>query len=311
MGPRPWGRESLQIPLRTPGPSPQCAGDGTHPTGTYPASAGRRRQLQGCGKAQRALLRDIRKAGQAKGVQPLLELVMRHRAEFGETFSRRFCLASLPGCPPAIPLYERAFGPLSPFERERYQALHAELNRDYPQAGVHWQCCLEHLQAASGGVQEPLTEALIHRHIAELATLDVPRIAIDHLEKSLKVDPDDKPTYLHLIKLYERLEEAKTAQIWLNRALEQYPKDPEVLILAMQSAQRRKAFKQVVAYAKTLLDIDPINRQARRFLLEAHLAHARKLLKSKNPGRPRRSWPSPANWIPSAAMPPCSISKVC
>jgi hypothetical protein len=238
-------------------------------------------KLKGYGKSQLALLKDIQKAAQSGGARPLLEAVLRHRAELGEAASRRFCLAALAGCPDAIPLYERAFGRLAPFEQYRIKALHAEEEQNYPLASQHWHHCIALLKQAPKDQQEPLMQALILRHAAKLAEQEVPDLAIDCLEQSLELDPDDKASYLKLIGLFEQYEEPKAGQSWLDRALKQYPKDPDVLLLAMQSAHRRKAFKKVEGYARTLLDLDPINSQARRFLLEAHLGHARKQLKSE------------------------------
>lgn len=238
-------------------------------------------KLKGYGKSQLALLRDFQRAAQSRGSRPLLEAVLRHRGELGETVSRRLCLAALVGCPDAIPLYERAFGKLPPFEQHRIKALHAEEELDFQRASQHWYACIDRLKNAQAGRQELLTQALIYRHIAELAEKEVPELAVDCLAQSLELDPEDKASYLKLFQLCEENEDHKTGQSWLNQALDHYPKDPDVLLLAMQSAQRRKAFKKVADYAKTLLDIDPINSQARRFLLEAHLGHARKQLKSE------------------------------
>lgn len=238
-------------------------------------------QLRGWDKARRTLLRDLRQAGRSKAPRKLLEQLVRHQAELGSALCRRYAQALLPGCPDAMPIYERSFGALTAFDRARYKALHAEARQDYPTACQHWEDGLAQLRNGPAAARDPLTEALIYRHMASLAEHDVPDIAMDYLAKSLEQDPQDKPSYLALIRLSERQEDPKTAQVWVERALRHYPGDPEALLLAMQSAHRRKAYKQVAAHARTLLAIDPINSQARRYLLAAHLAHARKLLKSQ------------------------------
>ncbi|BBA35869.1 uncharacterized protein sS8_3937 [Methylocaldum marinum] len=239
--------------------------------------------LKGYGKKELALLQDIQKAAQAKGMRPLIEAVLRHRSELGEWASRRFCLAALVYAPEAIPLYERAFGKLTPLEQYRIKALHSEEIRDFPLASRYWQEYTILLKNAPAGRNEPLTQALIFRHVAHLAEKELPELSIECLEKSLELDPDDKPSYLRLIGLLEQFDDAKAALSWLDRAVKRYPRDPEVLLPAMRAAQRRKAFKKVANYAKTLLEIDPINSDARRLLLEAHLGHARKQMKSKRP----------------------------
>ncbi|WP_026611020.1 tetratricopeptide repeat protein [Methylocaldum szegediense] len=238
-------------------------------------------KLKGYGKKELALLREIQNAAQAKSARPVLEAILRHGTELGEAESRRFCLAALVESPEAIPLYERAFGALTPLEQCRIKALHAEAIHDHPKASRYWHEYIELLKSAPEGRDEPLTQALILRHVADLAEKVVPELAIEFLEQSLELDPDDKATYLRLIGLLELFDDAKAALSWLDRAVKRYPKDPEILLPAMRAAQRRKAFKKVANYAKTLLEIDPINSDARRFLLEAHLGHARKQLKAR------------------------------
>lgn len=238
-------------------------------------------KLKGRGKADRELSRDLRKAERGPGTRPLFDQVLRHRARLGETASQRACLAALSGCPEAIPLYERAFGPLSEFEQHRIRALHAEAEQDYYRADRHWRACIDNSKHTPAGAEDRLTPALIFRHIAGSVEMEMPGRAARYLEQSLDLDPEDKASYLKLIELYDRVEDPKAAQACLARALEHYPQDPEVLVLAMQSAQRRKAYKQVAAHAGRLLEIDPINSRARGFLLEAHLGHARKQLKAQ------------------------------
>lgn len=262
---------ALAAPPVTPGQGPSLP----------PRQQAVRDRLAGLTKPQLALLRDLERADRSHSARPLFDAVIQHRSELGDGPARRFCLALLVGCPEAIPVFERAFGPLGEFERQRLWALHQEERQDHPAACEHWRGCLELLQRAPAAEQEPLSQALIYRHIAELAEADVPFFAGDCLEKSLALDPDDLAAHLKLIRLAEHDGEPKRARSWLERALKQFPKDPEVLVLAMQSAQRRQTYKKLAGYAKALLAIDPINRQARRFLLEAHLGHARKQLKAR------------------------------
>lgn len=236
--------------------------------------------LNGYGKARANLLRDAHKTIAAKSPKSQLEAALKYRAELGAEASRRFCLAVLIAYPEGIPLFERAFGKLTPFETHRIRALNAETQGEPPVASRHWQRCVEELRQRPEGRREPLTQAAIHRHVATMAAGPAPDVAIEALEQSLELDPDDKPSYLQLIALHEELGEPKPAQAWLDQFLARLPRDPEALALAMKSAHRRKAFKKAAGYAKTLLEIDPINSPARRFLLDAHLGHARKQLKS-------------------------------
>ncbi|MEI6413103.1 MAG: hypothetical protein WCP34_02435 [Pseudomonadota bacterium] len=235
--------------------------------------------LNGYGKVQISLLRDIQKAAVAKTSKPLLDTVLRVRAELGEEICRRFCLAILVSYPDGISLFERSFGKLTAFETHRIHALHAEQAGAFRQARRFWSQCLTEIKQRPKGQQESLTQAAIMRHIAVMPGESDMKVNIDLLVGSLDFDPDDKATYLALIDLGEKLDEPKLVQTWLDKLIKRYPLDPEALLMAMRAANRRKVFKKVAGYAKTLLKIDPINSQARRFLLEAHLGHARKQLK--------------------------------
>lgn len=236
--------------------------------------------LNGYDKTRVNLLRDAQKAVAAQAPKPLLETALKYRAELGEAASRRFCQAALIAYPEGIPLFERAFGKLPPFEAHRIRALNREAEGDPATASRHWTRCIDELRRRPEGQREPLTQAAIHRHVARMAAGPVPELAIEALESSLELDPDDKQSHLLLISLHEKLDDPKAAQAWLDQLLKRFPRDPEALAMAMKEASRRKAFKKAAGYAKALLEIDPINSQARKFLLDARLGHARKQLKS-------------------------------
>jgi len=229
-------------------------------------------KLNGYSKAQLALLKDVNKFGGDAKPRQIFNAVLNHRESFGESVTRRMCLSLLVGFPEGMDLYQKAFGKLSPFEHKRLYALHEETAMEYPQAAILWRDAIN-LLAKEG---ESRDQALIFRHIADLAMKEAPEVAIDALENSLALDPDDRVSYLNLIRLHEQSDADKEAQEWLDKALKRFPKDVDLLALAMQATSKRKAFKKAAGFAKTLLEIDPINVPARQFLLDAHLGHARK-----------------------------------
>ena len=231
-------------------------------------------KLNGYGKAQLNLLKDAKKFGPDSNPRQVFNAVLNHRESFGESTCRRVGFSLLVGFPEGMDVFQKAFGKLSAFERHRLFALHEESQQYYAEAANHWEAAIDEL--AKQPERGRLDGALIFRHIAELAQNIVPPIAIDALEKSLGLDPDDQPTYRLLIRLCEETDADKEAQEWLDKGLKRFPKDVELLTLAMQVASKRKAFKKAAGFAKTLLDIDPINSAARQFLLDAHLGHARK-----------------------------------
>ncbi len=172
--------------------------------------------LNGYDKARANLMRDAHKAIAAHSPKAQLEAALKYRAELGAEASRRFCLAVLVAYPEGIPLFERAFGKLTPFDTYRLRALNAEVEGEPSVASRHWQRCAEELRQRPEGQREPLTQAAIHRHVAAMAAGPAPDVAIEALEHSLHLDPDDKPSYLQLIALHEELGEPKLAQACLD-----------------------------------------------------------------------------------------------
>jgi hypothetical protein len=99
---------------------------------------------------------------------------------------------------------------------------------------------------------------------------------------SLYHDPDDRESYVKILQYYERQEqETDTYKEWLDKSIKKLPNDVELLGLATKAAMRNKAFKKATQYAQALLKIDPVNTFAKQVLFTSHLAHARKLIKSK------------------------------
>lgn len=257
----------------------QASPDGPELTayfGLAPKQLALMNKANGYGKIQLNLLREAKKAIINPVPRLSFETVLNNRELLGESASRRFCHAALVDYPAGINVFERAFGKLSMFERQRIQALHEEAQGYYPDAAHDWGECIKTLAKRPEHERDKLDEALIYRHIADLATGPVPQIAVDALERSLALDPDDKESYLALIKLCVTLNDSKATQEWQEKGLKRFPKDVDLLLLAMYDASRRKAFKKAAGLAKALLDIDPINSQARQFLIDAHIGHARK-----------------------------------
>ncbi len=202
----------------------------------------------------------------------LLELVIKNWQFFGKEKSRQFCLALLPHYPTGIKIYEREFGSLSSFEKNRILALSSEQD----EADKYWRKCIKYLKQEQNN---ELKIAFIYRHLVELAHNK--ENIISDLEASLLYDPADKNTYLKLAKWYEHKGELKSYHKWVDTALKHLPKDPDILLLGMASATRKKAFKKAVKYAQTLLKIDPINAKARDCAVASHISHAHKLIKTK------------------------------
>ena len=218
----------------------------------------------------------INKVIKPQSNKALLEIVIRNWQFFGKEKSSQFCLALLPHYPRGIKIYEREFGSLSSFEKNRIFAIRSEQIGDIDEADKYWRECIKYLEKEQNN---GLKIAFIYRHLVELA--ENKENIITDLEASLLYDPADKNTYLKLAKWYEDEAELKPYYKWVDTALKQLPTDPDILLLGMASATRKKAFKKAVKYAQTLLKIDPINAKARDCAVASHISHARKLIKTK------------------------------
>ena len=243
--------------------------------------------LSGTDKASLKLAAELRALAGREAVPALFRTVTTNLRAFEQGLAQRFCLALLPYYRQGIGSYEKLFGGLSEFERERINALAEEVDREYEAAARHWRKCAAMLE--KGKDQDSrLRAALIHRHVVDLAVRDGEDLAspmcLDWLEKSLELDPEDKATYLSLLRIYRSIPEKsaeKDYKRWLDAAVARFPEDSAVLAEAMGAAIARRSFKKAAGFARTLLRLDPINSTARRVLINAHLSHARKQVRAE------------------------------
>ncbi len=238
--------------------------------------------LKGWNEKQINIITIVNNAIKQKNNKTLLDIVIKNWQFFGKEKSSQFCLALLPHYPRGIKVYEREFGSLSSFEKNRIFAIRCEQIGDIDEAYEYWRKCIKYLEKEQ---KSELKIAFIYRHLVELVEkygefFDNKEV-ITYLEKSLLYDPADKSTYLKLAKWYEHKGELKPYHKCVDTALKQLPKDPDILLLGITSATRKKAFKKAVKLAQTLLKIDPINAKARNYAVASHISHARKLIKTK------------------------------
>lgn len=213
----------------------------------------------------------------------IFETVIANREFFGES-SRSFCQALLPSYLEGWRQFEKTFGSPSPFEKEQIHALANEHQEQFLIAERHWRRGVAILTEQANVGDNALKAALTLRHLVELAVTD--KISgnnmAEDLEDSVQLDPSDRGTYLSLIRYYQTVkDDQKACHQWIDKAVEHFPQDNEFLLLAVEAANQRKAFKKAAHFAQTILKFDPINAKARQVLVASHLAHARKLMKSE------------------------------
>ncbi|MBS3952875.1 MAG: hypothetical protein KGZ88_08005 [Methylomicrobium sp.] len=205
------------------------------------------------------------------------DLAIRYRDLFGADSVKRFCQAMLLNYPAGRKDYLKHFGSGLPFEEHRIKALLCEHNQMKDDAAFHWRQCIEALK--NQGDQNDRKIALILRH---MTVVMLPEDAVTLLVESLNYDPDDRDSYLKILKYYDEHDpDPAEYQRWLDVCLKQFPKDTDFLTFAIKASTRKKAFKKASQYAKDLLKVDPVNTLAKQSLVSSHLAHARKLIKTK------------------------------
>lgn len=203
---------------------------------------------------------------------------LQYRELFGEDLAKAYCLAALATYSAGQRDFNKHFGAMDEFEQCRLMALNYERNKDFHSSDYYWQQCIALLkkQGESGAFKI----ALIMRHIAPHQPSAEEEV--EWLVESLDHDPDSRETYLKILRHYEQeKEETELYKQWLDRGMKAFPQDVELLAQAIKAATANKAFKKAAQYAKTLLKIDPVNTFAKQVLFTSHLAHARKLMKTK------------------------------
>jgi len=241
--------------------------------------------FKGWDKAQFKVISMLQSAAKRDTNKALLEVVAANRQSLGDDYCQQFCLALLPSYPGGVKFYERTFKPLSEFDRNRITALNYERQGHSLRADRQWRLCVNYFKQHPQEENSSIKAALILRHLVELAdqrgdTFEDNAVSNDLIE-SLQLEPDDKASYLNLIQWYDHQNNQKGYQKWVDAAIKQLPKDSDVLLIAMEAATRKKAFKKAAGFAKTLLKVDPINVKARQIARFSLLSHARKLIKSE------------------------------
>lgn len=236
--------------------------------------------LRPLNKKQVELLEILVKQKERLSDKAKFNLAILYRAMIGDDFARRYCLAALSDYPAGQRDFNKHFaGGGDEFEQWRLRALKCEHEQKFNDAEYYWQKAIDVLKQR-GAEDGAFKMALIMRHIA--ANLGSSQDAVKWLIDSLEYDPDDRDTYLKILRNYENREQQfDTYKEWLDKSLAKYPRDGEVLVMAINVSTRNKAFKKAAQYAQALLKFDPVNTFAKQILFSSHLAHARKSIKSK------------------------------
>lgn len=178
-------------------------------------------------------------------------------------------------------------GSLTDFEENRINALHYESRHQFMEANTWWNKSLMALNKDIFNDREQMNmaRAFIHKRIASnmekkgagpVFIGDSPGPYVSHLEHSLEHDPHDRETYDRIINVYKRINDKKQINKWVDKLLGRFPGDVPALLLASEVSFAKKAYKKSTGYLDHILEIDPINKDARERKIYIHITKARK-----------------------------------
>lgn len=203
---------------------------------------------------------------------------LQFRELFGADSAKAYCRAALSDYPAGQRDFSKQFGGIDEFEQCRLKALVYERNKNFQDGDYYWQQGIAILKQQ--GESAAFKIALIMRHIA--SHQQFPEDSAKWLIRSLEYDPASRDSYLKILKYYDHDPDyADDFKTWLDKGIKAFPQDIDLLVFAIKAATANKAFKKAAQHAKTLLKIDPVNTFAKQVLFASHLAHARKLIKTK------------------------------
>lgn len=213
----------------------------------------------------------------------LFQFALQNIKFFDENQVKQFCLTLLPSYMDGVKLFKKQFGDLPAAELSRFKALSFEENKHYSQAVSQWQSYINTL------LQEKVADAnlkvaCVYNHMATIvppAEFHEDDIRIHFLSEALKHDPKNREIYLRLFAILQSEDDWDGLHRWAEIAAKQLPDDDDILLRVAQTSYRRGAFKKAAQYANKLIKRDSINKSARRLLLDCHLSHAYKQVKTK------------------------------
>lgn len=261
--------------------------------------------LAGWSPEQIRLIAPLARLGPVPNRETLVDFILAHRKALGEPVAREAAFAAAGIDHRLHRRIAGAYGTLPDPERWRLLGRVAEEHGELGEATDQWQQLLNALAKEPDSTDNRLRRAVIHRHVADLrqpAGTGPPLEpdVVDHLQRSLELDPEDRDSGLRLVDHYLHVRDLQAARTWVDRILARCPDDAECLFKAAQTAVAGGAYKKAARFAHRLLEIDPINPRVRGLLVDAHLAHARKQIRAGKAAAARRELDHAAQWARSA-----------
>lgn len=232
-----------------------------------------------CGVEEKHL-KLLLKMEQAKTASQQITLLLTHADQLPLEATRNACLNLLPDCMEERGRFEKRFGSLEEFQRERLFALHHERQKSFSRAMTYWRKCLLLLENAPDTEENRLNIALLYQHLATIeqryanpSTIQI----LDHLKNSLTFDPANQKTWLEMLNWRNRLKRDRHLFHQLaDKAAKLFPKEEEILAFALTAAMEKGAYKKASVLARRIQKQNPNHASILETRLMTHLHHIRK-----------------------------------
>ncbi len=215
----------------------------------------------------------------------LLSLLLDHRKALPSGLAETFLPKLLPHVPRKFSSISDLLNGFPAWKIGQVKALARDQEGDWDSAIPFWEDAARKLSEAEGD-RAGKEIALIWRRLGfggrrkfdpERDRLE--ERELDWLRKSLDYDPYDRDTLLVLSRACRASGDAKSSGVYLSRAMDAFPEDPEVLSLALDQAFRSKSYKKAITLGRRLLLLDSIDPVVRTTVGRAHLFEARKMVR--------------------------------
>ncbi|NGZ04729.1 MAG: hypothetical protein G8237_00050 [Magnetococcales bacterium] len=210
----------------------------------------------------------------------LVTLLLNHADHLPKSANRATCLNLLPDCLELRIPFEKRFGALEEWERDRLLALHHERQQAFTKAIGYWRKCIHLLENNQDDPFNRSKIALLHHHIARIEQKEAhpsTTLIMDHLERSLTYDADDPAVWLELLQIRSRLGRERSAFFrCAEQAAKRFPDHEEILTFALTATMERGSFKKAAGMARRIHRLNPGHHDILTHCLSAHLQHARR-----------------------------------
>ncbi len=258
--------------------------------------------IKGCPDTLRPLLLELSKVGDQLSAKALYDLLLRFRRYLAEEKLNSLLLRLMPHLNQSL-RGNTDYKKLPAEKQAQIQALAHEIKGNNSDAQHSW---IDLTKILHDLPNQKLREALVMRHVAELSNQQGNKPEFEYLQYSLELDPEDHDCFLTIIRLLRTDNQLAKARSYLERAMQVFPKNAELLLEAVEIALAAKTFKKAVGLAKQVLELDPINPKVKGLIGTALLSQTRKQIKAGSYVLANKELAAAREWLKT----PCDLATL-